>query len=123
MATITSLFSGEPNKTVKWGLLPVATGHFVKLEPYVAEFVGNITFPISLAVRLRVLLLDENEQATSGPASVVWNELSDDNARYTVDGDRYILQANLGGEATIIFRRTGSGTAVEYNSYNLMIEP
>lgn len=92
----------------------VGSGTFSSFSTFQAAFQGQISnIFYNGPLNLSLALTDQNPGASSGPASISVNNLSDSNAQYQVNGSQISVNANLGGKPeTITFYAGGGGTYI-----------
>ena len=92
----------------------VGSGSFTSFSTFQATFQGQIDsifFKGSLNISLE--LTDQNPGASSGPASITVNGLSDGSATYQVNSNQISVNATLGGKSeTITFYAGDGGTYI-----------
>lgn len=122
MATLPPYFGpvtvGEQNK-IEMHILAwptIGSGSYTAFSDYSAEFAGTISFPFfSGSFGLSLTLLDQDPAATAGPAAVVWNGTTDNNASYSaVNGVLTLNTTALPNEQrSFSLQPNGSGTEID----------
>jgi hypothetical protein len=104
------------------GFFNVGSGSFVAFSDTEAEFAGSYrTFLTAGDFNIRILLTDDNPNATAGPCEITLNGNVDTTAKYEVHGAKLVIATTLNEMPVAIYPNQGGTQIDNISGHNVWI--